>query len=186
MVVVVVGGGGDSSSVDKSPANMGEATAITQRIAKACSQRKGGWSVLVEELIREAEYTTSPLGGGSGSSRLDSSVGAARLDLSPLSASARREGAPGASTMATLRLGARTIESRGAAASSRGNREGGGGAGGSAVVPIVVLQRLLAKRGVPLTPHDLRVLSSHFAPPSATEGNLTIDLGLLGSEVGAY
>ena len=169
-------------------AMMGEATKLTRRIADLCGKREGGWAVLAAELVREAEFTASPLSGGGGGSSRQGGSGASRLDLSPLGASARRDGAPGSSTMATLRLGARSIESRGST-NSPGSRGGGGGAGSTSVIPIAVLQRLLAKRGMPLTPRDLRILSARFAPTasSASESgtsNLIVDLGLLGREVG--
>jgi hypothetical protein len=163
-----------SSSSVSSYAVAAEAAAIVRRITEACEGRRGGWSDLASELLREAEYSASPL---SGTARPG---GSPRIDLSPLGASGRRDGAPGAATMATLRLGSRSLESRGSSSSSPSQRAA------STVIPVSVLQRMLAKRGVPLTPRDLRVLSSRFAPASQESGPLSIDLGLLGREIGAY
>jgi hypothetical protein len=164
----------EASSSISSYAVASEAAAIVRRITEACEGRRGGWSDLASELLREAEYSASPL---SGTARPG---GSPRIDLSPLGASGRRDGAPGAATMATLRLGTRSLESRGSSSSSPSQRAA------STVIPASVLQRMLAKRGVPLTPRDLRVLSSRFAPATQESGPLSIDLGLLGREIGAY
>lgn len=141
------------------------AQAILRRIADATGARV--WSNIAADMVREAAFGASPLSGTARPGGLD--LGAARS-----------HGSPGSSTLATLRLGEAALGRQGAVSPRKG------GASELSVVPAAVLQRALAKVGLALTPRELRILSSRFAPPPSRVGDraaVMVDIAALGREV---